>query len=125
MRDEIRSADARNAPIDLLHKPVVTHATGGVNIGAAVYRCARVHSVLEITHSSRQMDVNGLYLTAPNHVSLVRCQTLFRLAWQHTERVNFHDVKGIDDLHNLQESESEDTVESHSSDSETESDGCA
>ena len=67
------------------------------------------------------MDVNGLYLAVPNHVSLVRCQTLFRLTWQSTEQVNLQDVGDINDLHNLQESESEDTVESQS-DSEIESD---
>jgi len=69
------------------------------------------------------MDVNGWYLTVPSHVSLVRCQTLFRLAWQNTEHVNVQDVGDINDLHNLQESESEseDTVESQS-DSEIESD---
>ena len=60
------------------------------------------------------MDVNGLYLRAPNRVSVVRYQTLFRLTWQNTERVNSRDLDDINDLHNLQESESEDTLESQS-----------
>jgi hypothetical protein len=69
------------------------------------------------------MDVNGLYLMAPSQVSLVRCQTLFRLAWQNTERVNVQDAGDRNDLHDLQESESEDTVESQSSDGEMEGNG--
>jgi hypothetical protein len=64
------------------------------------------------------MDVCGLFLREHNCVAPVKCQTIFRLACDNTERENSQDLNDINDLHNLQEYESD--VESQS-DSETES----